>query len=76
MIVQWEEKDLRCGRGLWKAGPSEQWIIGYLPAVEKDDPDGRFLLISTSDGMAIRKTPAQLVAMLNEGKYLPIEIKS
>jgi hypothetical protein len=78
MKIEWEEKDIRCGR--YTTSPTESgkicatrtYKIGFYPW-SKDAEESRYCLISICDGMVGKaKTKAELAESLTKSGAEPI----
>jgi hypothetical protein len=72
MIITWEEKDIKIGLIVGKAGRKERWMIGYGYYGE-NFTGAKFTLNSLSDGMVRSfKTIDAIIAFLNSSQEMPI----
>lgn len=79
MKIEWEEKDIHCGRYVTKPTESGKihatrtYKIGFYPHSQTADEEARYCLVSICDGMVtLPKTKAELAKSLTEQDALPI----
>ena len=68
----WEPDDIQVGRKYSRPDITEEWLIGYLPSVDRVGP--RFVSVSMDDGMVTEGSTAnELSASLTRNNYVPVE---
>lgn len=70
----WEPKDIEAGRRILSHNKSEEFIIGYDPALAATDK--RLCLVSLSDGLIVEYhvSVAEMAERLNAGDNVPKDL--
>lgn len=68
----WEPDDIVVGRKYSRPDITEEWLIGYLPNIDRDSP--RFVGVRMNDGMVTKGSNAtELASSLTRNNHVPVE---